>query len=86
MSERQGLVCGRARDVQVKLAFLTKLLGQPAGSMLGAPRLFFNKSVVSTIGPRFSFIKDCLPDCTARWAPTTILRSSDDVCGPSSTS
>ncbi|CAL8468517.1 g8057 [Coccomyxa elongata] len=76
-----GVLSKRPKDVQVKLAFLTKLLGQPAESMLGAPRLFFNKSVVSNIGPRFSFIKDCLPDCTTQWAPTTILRSSDeDFC------
>lgn len=51
----------------------------PAHSILGAPSLFLNRSVVTTIGPRFSFIKDCLPDCTTKWAPTTILRSSDEV-------
>ncbi|KAK9915137.1 hypothetical protein WJX75_005218 [Coccomyxa subellipsoidea] len=69
------------KNLQVRLAFLTKLLGMPAHSILGAPSLFLNRSVVTTIGPRFSFIKDCLPDCTTKWAPTTILRSSDeDFC------
>ncbi|EIE22498.1 hypothetical protein COCSUDRAFT_42785 [Coccomyxa subellipsoidea C-169] len=81
----KALRAGGMEDAEVvqlvRLAFLTKLLGVPAGSILGAPSLFFNRSVVSTIGPRFSFIKDCLPDSTATWAPTTLLRSSDeDFC------
>lgn len=63
----------------MRLAFLTKLLGMPAHSFLGAPSLFLTRSVVNTIGPRFSFIKDCLPNHTAQWLPTTLLRSSDEV-------
>ena len=70
------------------MGFLTKLLGMPASKVLGCPALIFQSSIVSTIGPRFSFIKDCLPDMAHRWAPSTLLRSTDQasqhhcICGP----
>ena len=62
-----------------KLGFVTKLLGMPASKLLGAPKLFFDSSIVNTIGPRLTFLKDCLPESTQRWAPSSLLRSDDRV-------
>ena len=62
-----------------KMGFVTKLLGLPASAVLASPRILFDKSIVNTIGPRLSFIKDCLPEAAARWAPSTLLRSGDEV-------
>jgi hypothetical protein len=73
--------CGlfRQRDVRWKMGFVTKLLGLPAAAVLASPRLFFSKSILNAIGPRFAFMKDFLPERAQKWAPSTLLRSTDEV-------
>jgi hypothetical protein len=65
--------------VQVKLAFLIRVLEVPPGSVLAAPRLFFNKSIMETLGPRLSFIRDCVHHKAHHYSLSTFFRNSDPV-------
>ncbi len=63
----------------MKLNMVTSVLGLKASSMLHSPYLVFSRTVSEISGPRFSFIKQYMPENATRWLPSYLLRSKDRV-------
>lgn len=58
---------------------VTRVLGHKPSSVLGSPTLIFQKTVSSCLGPRFSYIRQHMPESATRWSPSTLVRSKDRV-------
>lgn len=69
----------RPREVHTKMAFLTRVLEVPASSILASPQAFFRRSIMDTIGPRLSFIRDCAHHKAQKYSITTFMRNTDFV-------
>ena len=79
-------------EVQLKLRFVTEVLGAPAGRAALSPRMLLQASVANRIGPRFAFVK-ARGDArgasklgkplqhAAKLAPSTLLKDSDEARG-----
>lgn len=63
----------------LKLAMVTRVLGHSPSSVLGSPSLIFCRNVSDCIGPRFSYLKQRMPESATRWSPSTLVRSKDRV-------
>ena len=82
-----GVRCSPA-EVQLKLRFVTEVLGAPVGRAVLSPRLLLQSSVANRIGPRFAFVKargaarsSLKPGRPLRHAatlaPSTLLKDTD---------
>ncbi len=63
---------------------VTRVLGHKPCSVLGSPTLIFNKTVSGCLGPRFSYVRQHMPESGTRWSPSTLVRSKDRVSAPCS--